>query len=156
MPGHSGFNYQIDICQWITLAFEMWKRMTEIRVPSLHFTKFLVKNTIVIALQIIALHWILFDLWGLRKNWTYQLSCLIARKSSWSKYLHHGLLLIPLLCCASQYKLLGQDLRWAESLSCSRAVSSQVKNMFSRGARVVLQALRTLNKEISALTVSKV
>lgn len=37
-----------------------------------------------------------------------------------------------------------------------QAVSSQVKNMFSRGACVVLQALRTLNMEISALMVSKV
>ena len=119
-PGHSSFNYQIDIFQWITLAFEMWERMTEISVPNLHFTKFLIKNTIVIALQIIAPHWILSGLWGLRKNWTYQLSCFIARKSSWFKYLHHSILLIPLLYCASQYKLLWQDLRWAESLSCSR------------------------------------
>lgn len=133
----------------------MWKRMTEISVPNLHFTKFLVKNTIVIALQIIALHWILFGLWGLRKNWTYQLSCFIARKSNWFKYLRHGILLIPLLSCASQYKLLWQDLRWAQSLSRSRAGSSQVKSMISRGA-CVLQALHTLNKEISILMVSKV
>lgn len=137
--------------QWITLAFDMWKRMTEISVPNLHFTKFLVKNTIVIALQIIALHWILFGLWGLRKNWTYQLSCFIAWKSKWFKRLHHGILLIPLLYCASQYRLLWQDVRWAESLSRSRAVSSQVKSVMSRGARV-LQALLM----VSVLMVSKV
>lgn len=58
-----------------------------------------------------------------------------------SSYPHHSILLTapppPLLYCVLQYKLSGPDLRWAESLSHSKAVSLQVKVMFSRGAHVV-------------------
>lgn len=71
MTGRTSFNLSKLRFSTDFLGFETCKRNTEISVPNLRFTELLVKNNIVVALQMNALHWILFDLWGLRKSLTY-------------------------------------------------------------------------------------